>query len=35
MKWWLLIQFDEVLSFLKVSKYLRKEWLKPLGQRGS
>ena len=31
MKWWLLIQFDE-LSLLKVSEYLRKEWLKPTGQ---
>ena len=31
MKWWLLIQFDE-LSLLKLSEYLRKEWLKPTGQ---
>ena len=30
-----LIQFDEVLSLLKVSEYLRKEWLEPPGQRGS
>ena len=29
-----LIQFDEVLSLLKVSKNLRKEWPKPPGQRG-
>ena len=28
-----LIQFDEVLSLLKVSEYLRKEWLEPLGKR--
>ena len=27
-----LIQFDEVLSLLKVSEYLRKEWLEPAGQ---
>ncbi len=26
-----LIQFDQVLSLLKVSEYLRKEWLEPPG----
>jgi|GWRWMinimDraft_3_1066011.scaffolds.fasta_scaffold13295_2 hypothetical protein len=29
-----LIQFDEVLSLLKVSEYLRKEWLEPPGKLG-
>ena len=29
-----LIQFDEVLSLLNVSEYLRKEWLEPTGKLG-
>jgi hypothetical protein len=29
-----LIQFDEVFSLLKVSQYLRKEWLEPPGKSG-